>query len=387
MHKSSGQSSSGANGQRVLYVGNDAQHFISHRQPIALGVYAAGYQVHVAFPPHPEAQAALDANFTYHPIPLTRQGLAPLQEIKTFQQILQVYRNVRPQLVHQFTIKPVIYGSLASRWLRIPAVVSSMTGTGMLFANSDTKTRLLRFGATRAFRIALQHQNMRLIVQNPDDAAIFRDNKLVPPALIRVIRGSGVDMRAFNPQPFPSPPIVITLAARMIWQKGIGEYIEVARRFQREGIEAQFWLVGDSDEGQRGSIPRAQLEAWHDEGLVVWHGFRSDIASVYAASHIICLPSYYREGVPKSLIEAAAAGRPIVTTDSAGCREVVSHGQNGLLVPPKDVDALDAALRQLVQAPEQLPQMGQRGREIAVEQFSLAYVTEQILAVYREVLA
>jgi glycosyltransferase involved in cell wall biosynthesis len=202
-----------------------------------------------------------------------------------------------------------------------------------------------------------------------------------------LIRGSGVDMNIFTPRPEPEGVPVVILAARMLWAKGIGEFVDAARLLREQKVEARFVLVGESDPGNPSAVPVWQLEQWHDSGVVEWWGACSDMPRVFAEAHVVCLPSYYPEGVPKVLIEAAACGRPIVTTDVPGCREVVRHEENGLLVPTRDPVALAAALRRLIMSPALRDFLGRRGREIAVAEFGLERVIAETLAVYGDLLS
>ena len=195
----------------------------------------------------------------------------------------------------------------------MPTVVNSITGLGAVFVDQDLKTRVLRGAVKLAYRAALQHPNSRLVFQNMDDQAVFIESKILPGEETLVVKGSGVDTTEFAPQPFAAGDPVIVMASRMMWEKGVGEYVEAARRLRAQGVPARFLLLGDSDVQHHGMIPRAQLQAWNDEGTVEWLGYRSDMAAVFAEAHVVVLPSYYREGIPKVLIEAAAAGRLIIT--------------------------------------------------------------------------
>lgn len=378
---------------RFLYVVNEAHFFLSHRLPMARAARSLGYEIHVAAPTdHVWAPANFnvreltDAGFHYHPIPLVRRGQNPVEDLVTFAALWRLYRRVRPTLVHNMTIKPVIYGGLAARLLRVPAVVSLVTGLGHIFIADGVRAALLRRTVLEAYRQALRHSNARVVFQNPNDRDIFVDTGVAERAQTCVIRGSGVALDAFVPTDEPPTPITVILPARLIWEKGVAEFVAAARELRSRSSVLRFVLVGDTQASNPRSVPASQLEVWVDEGIIEWWGRCTDMPAVYAKAHIVCLPSRYGEGVPKALMEAAACSRPIVTTDIPGCREVVRHGENGLLVPPGDVDALISALATLSLEPALRRQFGQRARQIAVSQFSEESVERQTLAVYSELL-
>ena len=293
--------------RKLLYVINDGPFFLSHRLPLALAARDAGYDVHVAVPSWPAADTLGAQGLVFHDIPLSRQGTRPLQELKGFMALLRLYRTLHPDIVHHVTIKPVLYGGIAARMAGVPAVVSAVPGLGYVFTSRGVRRAVLRRLAMGIYRLALRHRHSRVIFQNPDDMTLFVNRGLVRRSDAVLIRGSGVDMEAFSPRPEPDGTPVVVLASRMLWDKGIGEFVEAARRLREAGVAARFVLVGDTDTGNPTAIPHGQLAAWRDAGLVEWWGHRSDMPEVFAAAHVVCLASY-REGVPKVLIEAAACG-------------------------------------------------------------------------------
>jgi glycosyltransferase involved in cell wall biosynthesis len=222
-----------------------------------------------------------------------------------------------------------------------------------------------------------------VVLQNPDDQRELVSAGAVSPDRITLIRGSGVDLSEFLIAPEPAGPPVVVLPSRLVWDKGVREFVDAASELRRNGVRARFALVGDRDPDNPTSVPPGQLEAWQASGIVEWWGHRHDMPSVFAESHLVCLPSY-REGLPKVLLEAAASGRPIVTTDVPGCREVVRHGENGLLVPARSVGPLAHALRELIADPARRARFGRRGREIVEAEFSVERVVEAHVALYRE---
>jgi len=376
--------------QTILYVVNEGRFFLSHRLPLARAAQAAGYRVAVAVPPSADDQAIREAGFELHGLALDRRSLNPVKALDTLLALRRLYRRLQPDLVHHITIKPVILGSLAARLARVPAVVNAVPGLGYVFVRKGALGAALRVAVRLAYRLALRAPRTRVIFQNPDDRGAFLRWGLVRAADVRLIRGSGVDTEVFRPSPEPPPeagPPVVLLASRLLWDKGVGEFVAAARCLQADGVEAEFALVGEPDPGNPSSIAREQLEAWVQSGAVQWWGRQDDMPAVYAMSHIVCLPSAYGEGVPKGLIEAAACARPIVTTDIPGCREIVRDGVNGLLVAPRDAEALAAALRRLIEAPALRAELGAKGRELAVGEFSEQEVTGETLLVYDRLLA
>lgn len=374
-------------GRTILYVVNVSWYFVSHRLAVACAARDAGYRVHVAATDGGHVDRLEAEGFRFHPLRIARSSARVDRELATLRALLRLYRAVRPDLVHHVTIKPVLYGGIAARVARVPAVVSAVPGLGYVFVAGDRGAALMRALARSAYRIALGHPNTAVIFQNPDDRDLFLRAGLVDATRAALIRGSGVDLDAFRPAPEPDGDALVVLASRMLWAKGVGEFVEAARRLRGEGVRARFALVGDSDPGNPTAVPRERLEAWADARVIEWWGHRTDMPGVLARSHIVCLPTAYGEGVPKVLIEAAACGRAIVTTDSPGCREIVHHEENGLLVPPRDPVALAAALRALIEAPDRRRAMGERGRRIAEEGFALRHVVDATLSIYHRLLA
>jgi glycosyltransferase involved in cell wall biosynthesis len=371
---------------RLLYVVNHAGFFLSHRLSLAQAAQAAGYDVHIATPAAIETETIRAEGFPHHPVPLSRRGVRVWEEALTLRHLYRLYRTLNPDLVHHVTIKPVLYGGMMARLAHVPAAVYSVTGLGHVFVANGLKVRLLRQGVKLAYRLALGHPNARVIFQNPDDRALFVKNHLVDESKAVLIKGAGVNMSLFSPCPETETETPLVLfASRMLWSKGVGEFVEAARRLREAGVTARFVLVGDVDPDNPASVPAARLEAWRDGGAVEWWGHRNDMAAVFAQSHLVCVPSY-GEGVPKVLIEAAACGRAIVTADVPGCREIVRHGENGLLAPVRDAGALAERLRQLIEDPALRRRMGVRSRSIAEAEFSLEQVVRETLAVYRELL-
>lgn len=370
---------------KILYNVNIPRFFVSHRLPLALAAAQAGYDVHITTSDEDQEHVAQikATGLPFHPLPLAQHGTNPLAEIKTLQAMIALYRQLKPDLVHHVSIKPVLYGGIAARMAGIKAVVGAMSGLGYVFIDDSPKARLLRQIIRPILGIALAHPNTSMIFQNPEDRQRFIDMRLLKAERAVLIRGSGVDMEAFSPQPEATGKPIVLFAGRLMWKKGMGDFVEAARQLKEK---ARFVVVGYAEATSPDTVPLAQLEAWAKEDLIEYWGKRDDMPQVFAQSHIVCLPSSYGEGVPKVLIEAAASGRAIVTTDTAGCHEITKHEENGLLIPPNDSAALIAALDRLIGDSALRQKMGARGREIAVNEFSLNLVVKETFALYESLL-
>lgn len=371
---------------RLLYVVNDAAFFVSHRLRLALAAAKAGYEVHVATPDAPAVEEIRKAGLVFHPVVFSRRGTNPLEDLDSLRSLYRLYRSLHPDLVHHVTIKPVLYGGIAARLARVPAIVSAISGLGHVFVAKGIKAAVLRFLVRQAYKFALGHPNAKVIFQNPNDRKVLTSGGLVPSESGVLIKGAGVDLREFVPSPEVRGIPVVLFASRMLWTKGAREFVDAARRLQGNRVHARFVLVGEPDEGNPMAIPTDELRAWVQGGAVEWLGRRNDMPTVFAQSHVVCLPTSYGEGVPKVLIEAAACGRPIVATDVPGCREIVRDGENGILVPPRDADALSAAMKRLIEDSQLRRRMGERGRRIAEQGFGLEQVIAETLLVYQHLL-
>ena len=353
--------------------------------PLARASRAAGFDVHVACPAGDAAENLAREGFPFHPIPLSRSGMNPIAELATLFALYRVFTRLRPDLVHHLRLKPVVYGSLAARLAGVPALANELTGLGYLFTRDGCVTWCLRRLVMLASRVALSHANQRVVYHNPDDRDLFLRAGVLPAEKTLLIKGSGVDTVRFSPHPEPAGLPVILLASRMLWDKGVGEFVEASRTLRSSGIRARFVLVGETDSGNPSAIPTERLREWHKEGIVEWLGFRTDMPNVLNQAHIVCLPSV-REGLPRVLVEAAACGRALITTDTPGCREVVRNGDNGLLVPVRDAPSLAWACRLLLENAALRKEMGARSRERAVREFTRDYVMAQILELYGSLL-
>jgi glycosyltransferase involved in cell wall biosynthesis len=370
---------------KLIYFITEDWFFCSHFLDRAIAAHEAGYEVIVAANEHVHAQVIRTAGLRFIPLKFDRHGLNPLHELKLFKDIWKIYRSERPNIVHHIAIKPILYGSLAAIFTDGIAIVNAPVGMGYVFSSKDRRANLLRPLIKLGYRLLINPKRSRVIFENPDDRESFIRNGAVNAKDAMLIRGAGVDIALFEPGAAPPNPITVVLVARMLWDKGVGEFVAAARLLTERGVSARFVLVGEPDRDNPAAVPEADLRAWHGQHGVEWWGRREDMVEVLHAAHIACLPSY-REGLPKTLLEAAACGLPIVTTDAPGCREVVRDGDNGLLVPVRDASALADALRKLIENAPLRSEMGRRSRERAVAEFSREQIIAETLAVYQEVI-
>ena len=368
---------------RLLLFVTEDWYFCSHRLPLAMAARMVGYEVTVLTRVRDHGSKIRNAGIRLIPFEIQRSGMNPLRELHTLWRLVRVYRRERPDLVHHVAMKPVLYGSLAARLAGIRHVVNALAGLGWLFTSKGTQANAIQRLLRRASRFLLARGF--ILVQNPDDAELISQMG-IDRSRIRRIAGSGVNLDHFHPVPEPAGVPVVVLPARLLWDKGVGEFVDAARKLLAKGIKGRFVLAGEPDPANPASVSDEQLAAWVGEGAIEYAGWQDDMPNMLAQSHIVCLPSY-REGLPKSLIEAAAAGRPIVSTDVPGCREVVGNGDNGLLVPARDPQALSEALGKLIADPSLRRRMGERGRLRAEAEFGLDAVIAQTLALYREALS
>lgn len=371
---------------RILFFVTEDWYFCSHRLPLAIAASQEGYDVAVVTRVRNQGEIIKEAGIRLIPMELSRGGRNPLTEWLTIWRFYRICRREKPDLVHNVALKPVLYGSIAARLAGVPHIVNALAGLGHIFADEQRAGTLRRI-VKWAFRGLLNSPGGKVIVQNPDDYRRLVTDGLLNPDRAVLILGSGVNLDDFKPSPEPPGAPVVVMASRLLWDKGAGEYAEAARLIKNQGIEARFLLAGEADNQNHSAIPETQIKSWHQSGVLEWLGQRDDIANIFRHSHIVCLPSYYGEGVPKVLLEAAAAGKPIVTTDMPGCREVVMDGENGLLVAPKNAESLAAALTRLLLDPPSRISMGKRGRRLAEEKFGLESIIAQTLDVYSGLLA
>jgi glycosyltransferase involved in cell wall biosynthesis len=385
----------------IVYLVSEDWYFRSHRLVLAKAAVAQGYRV-VLITRVSQYRAELESHgIELVALNMSRNGLNPLAELQTLFSLIRCYRSIRPTVAHHVALKPAIYGSIAARLAGVSRIINAFGGLGLLFSADGPRYRALKALLLPLLRQLFKSDACRLILQNPDDIEVVNTLSIAPALSIHLIRGAGVDLQRFVPKhgfgagfkakgsecvssatAFDAKsPLRIVLAARMLWDKGIAEFVEAAGVLTTR-VDVECILVGAPDTENPKAIPEKQLRDWHDSGVVTWLGYRDDMAAILREVDIACLPSFYGEGIPKSLLEACAAGLPIVTTDMPGCRETVEHNKNGLLVPPRDVSALVAALEHLLDNADLRYAMGQASRQKAEREFSDRAVCEKTLALY-----
>lgn len=368
---------------KILFFITEDWFFCSHFIERAVAARAAGNELVVLTRVNESASIIHAAGIRVLPLKILRRSFNLLRELFVIYSVWKIYRKEKPDLVHHVAIKPILYGTFVARCSGIRAIVNAPVGMGFVFSSKTHLARLLKPIVQFALRTLLNPHGSKVIFENPDDIEWAISSKLVKRDSAILIRGAGVNLEEFTPEAKVNDVPLVVLSARMLWDKGIREFVEAASILKKRGSLARFVLVGGVDTGNPTSISTAQLNLWANEGLVEWWGHKNDMSLVMSQADIACLPSY-REGLPKSLLEAAACGLPIVTTDTPGCREIVRHGDNGFLVPIRDSEALATALQQLVEDEALRKRMGVRSRARAVAEFSQAQVIRETLVIYQE---
>ncbi|WP_326536470.1 glycosyltransferase family 4 protein [Pseudorhodoferax sp.] len=369
---------------RLLIVVNVDWFFLSHRLPIAMAALRDGYEVHVATTLTDRHGALVSAGLVVHPVQIVRNGTGLLREARTLLALRRIIATVRPAVLHLVTIKPVLFGGIVARLLCPVPVVAAVPGMGSAFTGDGWRARLLRRLLIAAYRVAFGNPRLMAILQNADDRSLLLGATMLPPERCVMVSGSGVDLQTFATTPLPAGTPIVVLIARLLRDKGVHEFVEAAQHLRTAGVHARFCLVGAPDPDNRSTITASDLQVWQRQQDVELWGFRSDVAEVLRQAYLVVLPSY-REGMPKVLLEAAASGRAVVTTDVPGCRDAIEPGVTGLLVPPRDVPALANAMSRLLQNRALCQQYGEAGRRLAESRFSLNAVVDTHLAVYRQV--
>jgi glycosyltransferase involved in cell wall biosynthesis len=368
---------------RLLYVVTEDWYFLSHRLPMARAARQAGFEVHVATRVVDGAAAIRAEGFTLHPVPFARGRLSPLGAWATIRTLRRVHRAAVPAIVHHVSLQATVLGCLAA-WGRSVHGINALTGLGYTFASGNRKAALLRPLLRVLLRFLLNRPSQTVLVQNDDDRAdlialgIGRDR-------IALIPGSGVDVAVLQPLPEPAGPVTIAFVGRLLADKGIHTLIAAHRLLRERGTAIKLLIAGTPDPANPASLSKTEAEALNREPGIQWLGHVGDIAALWARAHIAVLPSR-REGLPKSLLEAAACGRPMVATDVPGCREIARDGETGLLVPFGDAEALARAIKTLAESSELRARYGTAARRLAVERFSADVIGRQTVDLYRRLM-
>lgn len=368
---------------RFLVVGALARSLVLFRGPLLESLVASGWGVHAAanaLDEDPETIAALSVlEVTPHTLSIERTGMNVVADLITLRAMVRLFRRIRPQAMLAYTIKPVVWGMIAGWITRVPRRYALITGLGYSFTGqAKGKRRLVRAIARNLYRVALSCSH-GIFFQNPDDAALFAELDLLPADVpVTIVNGSGVDLRHYQPQPFPKHPLRFLLIARLLGDKGVREYAEAAAIIRSQHPNVEFHLVGGGDTNPN-AIDLDELSDWQNDSTIIYHGEQADVRPHLANCHIYVLPSY-REGTPRTVLEAMAMGRPIVTTDAPGCRETVVHGENGFLVPVRAPDALAAAMKRFIDSPDLIQTMGSKSLEIVRSKYDVNKVSASMIA-------
>lgn len=370
---------------RLLFLITEDWTFWEIRRDLARLAREAGYEVTIATRVTAHADRIRQEGFELIPIMMLRESRNPFRELMTLIELVRIYRRVRPKIVQHVAMKPVLYGSFAAWVTRVPAVINVFGGLGYAFTDRPQETSLLRSILQRGLRWAISLSRSVVVVQNPDDRDVLIREHIVRSSRIRLIAGSGVDIHRFVPVEPPAGDPIVMLVGRMLWDKGVGEFVEAVAHLKKQEVRARFVLVGRCDHGNPTAIPEAQLQRWMREYGIEWWGHREDLPTVIGQATLVVLPSY-REGLPKVLLEAAACGKAVIATDVPGCRSVVQHQQTGLLVPVRDAAALAEAIAELLRNAERRTVLGEHARQFVVREHSSKKISAEFLALYRELL-
>ncbi len=370
----------------LLFVVTEDWYFCSHRLQLAVAAQRVGYNVAVVTQETSHGEVIRQAGLRLIPVKFRRSGRNPFSDFMTIRSLISIYRSEQPDIIHHVSLKPVLYGSIAARFAGNPGIINAMTGLGHALSSEDFFAKFIRFLISPFLAYIFSAEKTITIFQNGDDLKTLEDRNLVKHGQTVIIRGSGVDLdtyiRGRNKTTIPQ----VVLVARMLWTKGVEEFVQAAKLLLTRGSMASFILIGDTDSENPAAISVEQLGLWQAEKNVEWWGRRSDIPEILQQSAIACLPSWWGEGVPKFLLEAASASLPIVTTDVPGCREAVINGENGYLVPSRNYVVLADAIEKLINDKALRKEMGRNGRALTEREFGIEKIIEETISLYQRIL-
>lgn len=374
------------NNKRLIFYVTEDWYFCSHRLPLAIAAKKAGYDVTVATRIQKHGDMITRHGIHIIPVRLRRRSNNPFGGLASLINIWRIYRQERPDVVHHVALKPVLFGSLVTLYNRKIKVVNAIAGLGFVFTSKHLLAKILRPFLKFSLKVLLTRQASMTIIQNPDDAKLLIEGLGIKGGKVILIKGAGVNLETYKLMPEPEDVFTISLVSRMLWDKGIGEFISAVELLKKQGYQFRALLAGLPDPDNPTSVSEEQLRQWSDSGIVEYIGYADDVPKLWQDSNIAVLPSSYGEGIPKCLIEAAACGRPIVTTNTPGCREIVKDGVNGILIPAKDTSALAVAMARLIGDKELRKQMGISGRKMVEAEFSDSIVIRKTLDIYEKIL-
>lgn len=371
-------------GKRIAFTANTDWYLSNYRLSLAKLLREIGSDVYLISPKGAYSKTLQEQGFHWMEWQLNRRSVFPIWEISSMVKLYNLYRRIKPDIVHHFTIKPVLYGTFISNLIGSRYIFNSITGLGYFFLRDTVWIKLIRNLILRSYSFVFQKPNVFVIFENQDDRFFFLKQNLANSDNTFIIEGVGVDIHQFTPCTEPEGTPIVLYAGRFLWEKGLGELVEAARLL-REQFDFRLVLVGKPDVGNPGSVSTKLLKEWVQKGIAEWWGWQDNMVEVYKKCHIVVLPSY-REGIPTTLIEALAVEKPVITTDVPGCREVVTPGVNGLLIPPRDIKALRDALALLLNNRDLRIRMGKAGRKIAINKFSKEVIDHKTIMLYQSIL-
>jgi glycosyltransferase involved in cell wall biosynthesis len=372
--------------QKILLIANTDWYLYNFRLSLAKMLRDEGFEVVLVSPPGGFSKFFQAEDFRWLSVPMSRRGIFPLSEYKTYKHLRSIYRQENPTLVHHHTIKPNIYGTLAARAVDVPAIVDSVTGLGYVFINQGAAGKILSKIIKPIYRYCINSYNVHVIFENSGDYEFFIQERLASAKHSTIIEGVGVNLDLYRPSKEPDGMPIVMLVGRMLWDKGVGEFVESARIIKNRGGEARFVLVGGPDPGNPSTISLNQLEKWSQSGVVEWWGFQENMPEIIQKSHIIVLPSI-AEGAPTVLLEASASGRPIIASDIPGCGDIVKDGETGFLVEVRNVESLADKIEILLGNKRLREMMGKAGRVWMEQQFNEDLINRRTLEIYRNALS
>jgi glycosyltransferase involved in cell wall biosynthesis len=371
---------------KLLFLVNVDWFFVSHRLGIARAALEKGYEVHVATTLTNQASIIRDNGLILHELKMSRSGSKIIGNLKTFIEIVKIFREVNPKLVHLVTIKPVILGGIAARFMKIRGVIAAVSGLGSSFLDNGIYGKIKRFFIKILYRISLSNLNIQVICQNQNDIEDVQKISQLPLANFSLIEGSGVSLTKFTYSEDDREVPNVIMASRLLRDKGVMEFAGAAELLKESNTKVKMILVGEPDPDNPSSITKSQVTSWEREGILEYWGHQENMEKILQQSSIVVLPSY-REGFPKILIEAAACGRAVITTDVPGCRDAIYNGITGVLVPEKNAIALAHSIKELAINPILYKEMGKRGRKMAESRFDVDNVISKHFKIYNQLLS
>ena len=371
----------------LIFLVTEDWYFCLHRLPLAHAAKKAGYRVLIATQINDQDSDIYSEGFEIIPMQWARKSMNPFHGLSEIWQIRQIISRYRPDIMHLVAMKPSLFGSVAAYFNTDVVLVQNLAGLGQAYVSKGIFANLLRGFLNRSFSLLFARARSKTIVENSDDQNYLAHSLNIGNDKVKLIRGIGVDVKRFQYSPEePADTIQVTMVSRMLWPKGVQELVDAARILRQKEYPVKIQLVGLPDTSSRVSVSQEDLQAFHDEGIIEWLGFQEDIPAIWRQSHIAILPSYYREGIPRSLLEAASCGRAIITTDMPGCREIVRNGENGILIAPKNTQAIVDAIITLIDDPPMRQEMGVSGRRMIEQDFTEEQVVSETLSVYESLL-